>query len=101
MASLKEMDKGNPVRLILTVNGQVKGLTLSSLPVPGPKCCHFSAPEPPLPVLLFLLCYSKAELTNMDLLMHICAEPETCVMLQAYPLNSFAITPCVLQETGS
>lgn len=41
MASLKEMDKGNPVRLVLTVNGQVKELTLASLPVQGPKCCHF------------------------------------------------------------
>ncbi|XP_031967632.1 uncharacterized protein LOC116445277 [Corvus moneduloides] len=51
MASLKEMDKGNPVRLVLTVNGQV-------------------------------------ELTITDLLMHICAEPETAVMLQAYPLNT-------------
>ncbi|XP_068874067.1 rab9 effector protein with kelch motifs-like isoform X4 [Aphelocoma coerulescens] len=51
MASLKEMDKGNPVRLVLTVNGQV-------------------------------------ELTIMDLLMHVCGEPETTVMLQAYPLNT-------------
>ena len=30
MASLKEMDKGNSVKLVLTVNGQVKEVTSSS-----------------------------------------------------------------------
>lgn len=41
MASLKEMDKGNSVKLVLTVNGQVKKLTSYSLPAQGPKCCYF------------------------------------------------------------
>lgn len=85
MASLKEMDKGNSVKLILTVNGQVKEPTFSSLPALGPKCCHFWAIELPLASPPFhSLCYSKAEPPHMDPLMHICAEPKPSVMLQAY-----------------
>lgn len=34
MASLKEMDKGNSVKLVLTVKGQVKNPTSSSPPAP-------------------------------------------------------------------
>lgn len=41
MASLKEMDKGNSVKLVLTVNGQVKEPTSSSLPALVPKCSNF------------------------------------------------------------
>ncbi|NXS10748.1 TYW23 protein, partial [Neodrepanis coruscans] len=40
MASLKEMDKGNPVRLVLTVNGQLPRAVSSSTPAH-----HFLVPE--------------------------------------------------------
>lgn len=46
----------------------------------GPRISFFA--------LLFLLCYSKVKLTNLNLLMHVCAEPESSVVLLAYPLDT-------------
>lgn len=52
MASLKELDKGNSVKLVLTVNGQVKEPTSSSS-CPGSQMLSLLSYRTSFPVLSF------------------------------------------------
>lgn len=79
MASLKEMDKGNSVKLVLTVDGQVKETRTSSLPVLGHKplqLCQFGTRLLLLSTYFSSLYYFKAEACHTDLLIHVCTEPQ-------------------------